>query len=452
MNMFDSCKIRQLDIFLAIIFCGMQARADWCVLITNPATARALGGTQQCGYPDEPSARAAVAGVSPSFYRIYENVSPQEIDRRRRQSEAEALAKQGSDAWDKGNWDDAINFYQQAADKYPEDDSYLENVAKARNNKSNDQAKALAKQGSDAWDNKNWDDAIKFYQQAADTDMDPHNKAVYLDNVAKARNNKHIDEANALNKAGNDAMEKKDWNAAVDFFQKAMKEDPKWAGYPENLGLALEHMGPENYAKAQEYFELASKLGLPDKEYQQHLSALDDNRLVATFNIIKSPTPIIIDLRNVNLTIVDGPLVKVDDSLTVRGVRDFFGFRQFVPASYIKPANDSSFDSAFEKSVNDGLQKFEKFFVHSSRGQSTDPEIPANLLQNNPQMNDLKQERDDLDTDNSRLQKEIAEFQKVETKTPEILGQIAIDRQEQILNQMKKNRVNEGILSAIAGE
>ena len=96
--------------------------------------------------------------------------TPGEIARQRRQNEAQALAAKGSDAWDRRDWESAISFYQQAADIYPEEPAYLDNVAKARGNQSRDaieipRSNAL-NAASAAWDKKDFPEALRLYLQA----------------------------------------------------------------------------------------------------------------------------------------------------------------------------------------------------------------------------------------------------------------------------------------------
>jgi len=100
----------------------------------------------------------------------YSGPSPQEIERQRRQNEANELWKKGDEAWKQRNWEEAIYYNQLAAEKYPEFPGYLENVTKARDNQRRD---AIEIPRDHAWnaasapfDKKDYREALRLYLQA----------------------------------------------------------------------------------------------------------------------------------------------------------------------------------------------------------------------------------------------------------------------------------------------
>ena len=141
----------QYLIIVAIFFSDL-ARADWCVYITNPATARRLGGYSRCGFQTQQEALmfASGLGVSSQFYYVQENLSAQEMaereEARRKAAEAHDDDQKGLDAAKHDDWKTATDWFRKASDLLPDDADILAHLKQsiaAQNSSSSEELLAL---------------------------------------------------------------------------------------------------------------------------------------------------------------------------------------------------------------------------------------------------------------------------------------------------------------------
>src|SRR5688500_16095043 len=116
-------------IVCAFVFVTLSSlHAEWCVQ-AGPSAAKYVSYGKQCGFATRAEAQAWVNNANLRYTDVIitgsDSISAEELDRRQRKNEANELAAKGSDAWDRRDWEAAISYYQQAADIYPEEASYL---------------------------------------------------------------------------------------------------------------------------------------------------------------------------------------------------------------------------------------------------------------------------------------------------------------------------------------
>lgn len=250
----------------------------------------------------------------------------QELARKREKKQMtkrDKIWKKGNKYFNQEKWDRAIKYYLEALKYDSGNPDILHNLRLARENKYYEKRKnrlerrdkALIK-GKEYFSKKEWDYAIKYYQEALENAYKDkevfrlfirqakYNKAYYK--ALEYYNNKDLDNAKVyLEKAlsisprdpealyylgmirGKEYCNNEDWDNAIKHFNKALKLSPNDAKALHYLKLS---MGKQDYLKALEYFhneewyfaityfKEALKLSPDDKEAMRYLELAEERK------------------------------------------------------------------------------------------------------------------------------------------------------------------------------
>lgn len=175
--------------------------------------------------------------------------------------QASNLNEQGRTAYANKDWAAAANYFNQALQIEPGDDTFQGNLAMALNN-----------EGTDAQAQGDWQTAISYYRSAVSYDATPlhrQNLQTALDTV----------QAIALNTSGRNAYQAGNYAQAADLFRQALQLWPTADTYRANVGLALDMMAwhTSNHLAAIDLYKMALQYN-PDLQdaktnLQSHLAA-----------------------------------------------------------------------------------------------------------------------------------------------------------------------------------
>lgn len=103
-------------------------------------------------------------GCNGSCCRRPNNGPTQPRDERR--EKGQSLKQQANEAFQSKNWEEAIKRYEEALEYLPDDGEIQRKLDAARTQLLKEKGRSLKEQGNEAFESKNWEDAIKSYKEA----------------------------------------------------------------------------------------------------------------------------------------------------------------------------------------------------------------------------------------------------------------------------------------------
>lgn len=446
--------------FIAIVFCGVQVRADWWVEYSV--------GAQKHGFPARSQSfatreKAVAAGQSSGVVwtlRGFDSPSPAEL-------EANQMFQQAKDAFAKGFLENAARLYDAAADKYSlandaqnsgiargnaaiaRENQRIANTAAFMKHKSAHE-KALLQEAAIAKRDRNWDRVIELYR-----DLQSLEPAIssYRENEVIARSNKRMDQENqrrAAEQAVSDAVEilrskawkdaryafnkKKDYPEALRlFFQaQALRNDPQLEGYilasmvQIPLEAAYTASGKKDDSKALSFFLQAQALR-NDPNLEMNIKNLRDNGVVPMEPGLTPPVfPV-------------GPSDKADALFKLR-VEKAFSDQPSIGLQQLKEKSAFIFDAgrvtnpAALPEVNEPLGKFVEKAISLARAALVIPraaseraDAPPVIKENSRLRNYSEQQSNTVAAYERALKKQKELFQQGDKATPEDLNKNIAD-------------------------
>lgn len=154
--------------------------------------------------------------------------------------EASSLNSKGNQAYKSRNWKQAVDYYRNALQNSPNDRVIKQNLLNAQNALVKEQKKnasSLNIQGNQAYYSKDWKRAIDYYKNAL---RNSPNDRVIKQNLINAQNAlkyEYAKKQNAynLNLQGNQAYNSKNWKQAIEHYQNALKNSPNDQVIKQNL-------------------------------------------------------------------------------------------------------------------------------------------------------------------------------------------------------------------------
>jgi len=192
---------------------------------------------------------------------------------KKRKNEAYELNRKGNQAYKSANWKGAVSYYREALNKSPNDKVIRQNLTNAQKALAKEYAKKknatnLNKKGNQAYNSKNWRQAIDYYKNALKNS--PNNRVIKQNLIyaQKALAKEYAKKKNAtnLNKKGNQAYKSRNWRQAIDYYKNALGNSPNNRVIKKNLIYAQNALATEQRKKEKQQIEQKRKKRLATRQ------------------------------------------------------------------------------------------------------------------------------------------------------------------------------------------